>query len=415
MKKVYIFGLGKGKAYVDRCLLRGSVDVIGFVDNYKAESLRAIDGTPIIRQKELLFDFDYIIITLMQYEETRNNLIQQGVDANHIICFFDYECAEKEEYYSVLDSYKWRIELMWKNYRSTIMPTLDNLMYEIYAESETVQSQCPRIVEAEKTVEILWKERKSLARFGDGEFELMCGRRRAIFQDADDELGRRLKEALRSENDSLLIAIANNYGKLDRYTDEAAEAIRSYLSSKVRKEHMELLEPERQYYDAYLSRPYIIYRDKKKAGIRFRNIKRIWEQQEILVVEGEYTRFGVGNDLLDNAARVSRVLVPGNNAFLKYDEIIDEVRKQGRDKLILAILGPTATVLAYDLSKEGYWIIDIGQLDVEYEWYLRGVEERCDIPYKCVSEVLQYDEIVTDDEENYIRKYKREIIARIFE
>lgn len=414
MKKIYIFGLGRGKTFVDHCLLKENIVLLGFVDNYKAEFLREIDGKPIIRQNELLHEFDYIIITLMQYEETKKHLLQRGVDANRIICFFDFECVEKEEYYSVLDPYKWRFELMWKHYRSVVIPTLDNLMYEIYAESEIVKSRCPRIVDAEKTVEILWKERKCLARFGDGEFELMCGRRRAIFQDADDKLGRRLKEALRSENDNLLVAIADNYGRLDKYTDEAAEAIRSYMSKRIRKEHMNLLDAGRQYYDAYLSRPYMIYRDKKSAGTRFRNIRKIWEHQEILVVEGQYTRFGVGNDLLDNAAQVSRVLVPGKNAFLKYDEIIDEVRKQGQNKLILAILGPTATVLAYDLSKEGYWIIDIGQLDVEYEWYLRGVEERCDIPYKCVSEVLQYDEIVTDNGENYIRKYQREIIAHIF-
>ena len=413
MKKIYIFGLGKGKPFVDRCLLREDVEVLAVIDNYKAASLRQIDGIPIITQKELSRDFDYVIVTLMQYESTRAQLIRQGVDADKIICFFDYECAEREDCWSVLDSYKWRVELMWKHYRSVAMPTLDNLIYEIYGESEVVQRQCPKIVDVDKTAEILLKDRKSLARFGDGEFELMCGRRRALFQDIDDKLSERLREALSSENDNLLVAIADNYGKLDKYTDDGAEAIRSYMSSKVRKEHMELLDLKRQYYDAYLSRPYIIYRDKQSAGKRFENVRKIWEAQEVLVVEGEYTRFGVGNDLLDNASQVSRILVPSKNAFSLYDEIITTVRRQGKNKLILAILGPTASVLAYDLAKEGYWIIDIGQFDVEYEWYLRNADKRCDIPYKCVSEVLQYNEILTDDKEDYIQKYKSEIIAKI--
>lgn len=39
--------------------------------------------------------------------------------------------------------------------------------------------------------------------------------------------------------------------------------------------------------------------------------------------------------------------------------------------LVLAALGPTATVLAYDLCNKGYQAIDIGHLDVEYEWFLR--------------------------------------------
>lgn len=413
MKKIYIFGLGKGEPFVDRCLLKESVNVLGFVDNYKADFLAEIDGRPIIRQKELPHNFDYIVVTLMKYEEIREKLIGQGVEPQKIICFFDGECAEKEEYYSVLDSFKWRIELLWRHYRNIAMPTLENLTYEVYAETEIVQRECPKIIDVDKTVEILSTKRKCLARFGDGEFEIMCGRIRAPFQDTEEKLGERLREALNSSEDSLLIAIADNYGSLDKYTDEGAEAIRSYMSRKVRKEHMKLLKCGRKYYDAYLSRPYIIYRDKTKAGKRFENIRNIWNGQNVLIVEGEHTRFGVGNNFLDNATSVLRILAPDKNAFSRYDEIIEEVRRQGRNKLILVILGPTATILAYDLAREGYWIIDIGQLDVEYEWYLRGVDERCSIPYKCVSEVMQYDDIITDNNESYIQKYKREIIAEI--
>ena len=81
---------------------------------------------------------------------------------------------------------------------------------------------------------------------------------------------------------------------------------------------------------------------------------------------------GVGNDLLSNALSVERVIAPSENAFLVYDVILSAVRKYGKGKLILAALGPTATVLAYDLAREGYWILDIGHLDLEYEWFLKN-------------------------------------------
>lgn len=413
MRKIYIFGMGQGKAFVERCLLQDQIECIGYVNNFPKESEKMRDDILIIRQDELIDDFDYIIITLMQYEDTKQALIRQGVEAEKIICFFDFEDAGNEMYWRVLDSHKWRTELMWRHYIDTVKPALENLDYEIYAETAAIRDQCPKIINIEKTVETLLQDRKCMARFGDGEFELMCGRERANFQTVDYRLAERLKEALRSRNDNLMIAIADNYARLDKYSDEGAEAIRSYLSRKVRRQHMELLELDRDYYDAYVSRPYIIYRDKKEAGKRFENIRKIWDGQDVLIVEGEYTRFGVGNDLLDNAAKVSRILVPAKNAFSRYDEIIEEVHRQGCNKLILVTLGPTATVLAYDLSKEGYWIIDIGQLDVEYEWYLRGVEQRCDIPYKTVSEVMQYGEILTDTKENYIQRYQSEIIAQI--
>lgn len=413
MKKIYIFGMGKGKQYVDRCLLKDQAACIGFVDNYRADTEKMAEDIPIIRQEELKGEFDYIIVTLMQYEKTRQELIRQDIAQEKILCFFDFLDANNEEYWGILDSYKWRTELMWWHYTGITMPALDNLDYEIYGDVKEVREQCPKIIDVDKTAEILLKERKSLARLGDGEFDLIYGHTRPRFQVVDNELAKRLKEVLCSPNEHILIAIANDYGRLDQYTDKAAEDIRSYMSKTVRKQHMELLDMNREYYDAFISRPYIIYRDKSKAGKRFEDIRKIWDGQDVLIVEGEYTRFGVGNDLLNNAASISRILVPSRNAFSKYDEIIEEARKQGRDKLVLAILGPTATVLAYDLSKEGYWIIDIGQLDVEYEWYLRSVEERCDIPYKTVSEVMQYGEIVTDYKEDYIQKYIGEVVARI--
>lgn len=187
----------------------------------------------------------------------------------------------------------------------------------------------------------------------------------------------------------------------------------NYMRKEVREYHMSMLDKNRQYYDAYLSRPYIMYRDKTGAKRRFDNIKKIWDNQDVLIVEGEYTRFGVGNDLLENASNISRILAPGKNAFSKYEEIFAAVKEFGQNRLILITLGPTATIMAHDLAKEGFWAIDIGQFDVEYEWYLRNMTERCDIPYKCVSEVKQTHDIITDDNESFIKKYKSEIIRRI--
>ena len=50
-------------------------------------------------------------------------------------------------------------------------------------------------------------------------------------------------------------------------------------------------------------------------------------------------------------------------------------------------MGPTATVLAYDLSRAGYQAIDIGHLDLEYEWFLRGEGVRVEVPGKYNNEL----------------------------
>ena len=409
--KVYIFGTGQGERYVRRCL-REDVVICGYIDNYKADK-GLFDGKSVVRQTDVLGEYDYIIISLMDYEGIRDSLLSDGIEMESIISFFDFADASNERYWTILDAFRWRTELIWKHYREIMIPSVDNINYELYADSDDIKRGCPHILDAKSTAHILKNERKSLARFGDGEFEILCGRSRPIFQDVNDGLSKRLKEALNSRETSLLVAIADNYSSLEKYADDAARDIRMYMTKEVRESHMKVLDLNRQYYDTYISRPYIIYRDKEHAKERFDWVKEIWDGQDVLIVEGEYTRFGVGNDLLENAQSVKRILAPSKNAFNKYDEIKHAAREYGKDKLILSILGPTATVLSYDLAKEGYWIIDIGQLDVEYGWFLKKVEKRCGLKYKNVSEVKPCDQLDRDVNDENMQKYFSEIIKNI--
>lgn len=93
--------------------------------------------------------------------------------------------------------------------------------------------------------------------------------------------------------------------------------------------------------------------------------------KNILLVEGKYSRNGVGNDMFDKAASVKRILVPNKNAFAKYDDIKNEVLKNvNLDTLVLLAMGPSAKPLVCDLVEQGYWVLDIGHIDSEYEWFL---------------------------------------------
>ena len=65
------------------------------------------------------------------------------------------------------------------------------------------------------------------------------------------------------------------------------------------------------------------------------------------------------------------------NLTLKFD----------KSTLILIALGPTASVLAYDLTKNKYQAVDIGHTDIEYEHFLRKANTSIIIPFKYYSEV----------------------------
>ena len=107
----------------------------------------------------------------------------------------------------------------------------------------------------------------------------------------------------------------------------------------------------------------------------------------MVIIEGEKSRLGVGNDLFDNMKSIERIICPTMNAFNKYKEIINTIKKKvKKNKLILIALGPTATILAYDLYKLGYRAIDIGHIDIEYEWFLRKAKTKIPIKNKYVNE-----------------------------
>ena len=110
---------------------------------------------------------------------------------------------------------------------------------------------------------------------------------------------------------------------------------------------------------------------------------------------------GIGNDLLDKAKSIKRILCPAENAFDKYEEILNNCLKFQKDCLILIALGPTATVLAYDLGNKGYHALDIGHIDIEYEWYLKRAQRKIKIENKYVNEAGGYSGSLQIDDINY--------------
>lgn len=218
-------------------------------------------------------------------------------------------------------------------------------------------------------------------------------------------------QVLDSNDEKINIAIADLYGSLSRYTEDAALGMRRYMDLETRKAHMQLLSFSRVYFDAYVTRPYLIYQDKKACEDIFRLWKEIFKGRHLLIVEGINSRFGVNNDLLSNALSIRRILCPARNAFRVYESIKETVLNNVRkDDVVLITLGPTATVLAYDIAREGYQAIDIGQIDNEYDWYLRNAERQIPIRGKCVAEAAN-GRIPKDDID--LSQYRKECVATV--
>ncbi len=245
----------------------------------------------------------------------------------------------------------------------------------------------PQVFSIDETLDTLLRNKLSISRFGDGEFLYIIDHVNLPFQQQDARLRSKLIEVLQSNDASILIGFPIGYHSIENLTPESTETWKSqivWIYPRLRK----YLRSGKIYYNSSMTRPYADYQDKSKSKNYFEKLKLLWSGRNVLLVEGEKSRLGVDNDLFSTAQSIERILAPQHNAFAKYDDIVSFVQTQDREKLVLLALGPTATVMAFDLYHLGFQAIDIGNVDIEYEWYLRNARSKIKIIGKYTSEAI---------------------------
>ena len=226
-----------------------------------------------------------------------------------------------------------------------------------------------RIASPLKTINEIQKG-KSISRFGDGEFYLIFGQKEC-YQPYSDALRKCLADVLSDSqhNEHCLICLPYSLNRLFGLTDRSKDFWTDYQISH-RKRIFDITSRRLQYYDAQITRLYINKKDKRVPMRFFARWKQLWAGKNVLIAEGSKTRFGMKNDLLDGASSIRRIVCPAEGAFEKIDLIEAAIRAESGFDLCLLALGPTASILAYTLSQCGIQAIDIGNLDIEYEWSL---------------------------------------------
>lgn len=266
----------------------------------------------------------------------------------------------------------------------------------------------PQIMSIDDTIDYIKINKCSISRFGDGELKIASGQG-IRFQEYSKKLSERLKQIVKSNSNNCLICLTDTFDNISWMMPSAYEYTWRIVEQN-RKNWTELLNLSYNYGNAFISRFYIDRKDKSDSERLFKKIKTLWLNRDIVIVEGEESRIGVNNDLFSCAKSIKRILCPQKNAFSYYDRIFNAVLKIPKENLIIIALGPTATVLAYDLCEIGYQALDIGHIDIEYEWFLMGAVEKVKVEGKYTSEAKDGDLVkrtYTDDE------YENEIIEKI--
>lgn len=231
-----------------------------------------------------------------------------------------------------------------------------------------------RVYSIDETLDELLQSDKSMIRFGDGEITMLKGIDLTL-QQASPEIVEGLAEILKYQHDDLLITIPDVFTGLSDHRKESRQFWKDHLLF-YRKTYEKYCNPNRIYGSTFVSRCYYFARDKRNCGRWFEKIKKLWENKDIVIVEGAKTHNGVGNDLFDGAKSIERIICPPKDAYASLDKIIAACERYDKDRLFLLSVGITAKFAAAALFQKGCRVLDIGNLDVEYEWYVRKSEEK---------------------------------------
>lgn len=255
------------------------------------------------------------------------------------------------------------------------------------------------VLSIDQSLDYLLEKGASVVRFGDGEMDLIAGRG-IPYQEYDPELSARLREMMAMESDErLMVCLSDVFTGLERYSIDAQNFWTAHLQHHL-ADYLEICRST-WYGSTFISRPYIDLEDKTPSAGYFAKLKQLWQDKDLLIVEGLTSRSGVGNDLFDGAKSIKRIICPSRNAYSKLEAIKQAVREHVDNRLILIMLGPTAKVLVYDLFQEGYRALDIGHIDSEYEWFQMGASHKIKLSHKHTAEYNFDQDIEFRDDQAY--------------
>lgn len=265
----------------------------------------------------------------------------------------------------------------------------------------------PKIASIEETIDKIINEKKSICRFGDGELLYLTEKRNLPFQIQDSKLRERFIEILKSNHPSILVGLPIGFQTLENLKDDVRTSWRAIVvwTYPFLRKYLDL---DKIYYNSSITRLYIGFKNNDDSGRLFEKFRSIWNDKNIVLIEGEKSRLGTTNNLFENSKSVVRILAPAHHAFNQYDNLFKEAQKFPKTSLILVSLGPAAKPLVYDLALLGYQAIDVGNLDLEYIWFLMGAKSIVKIEGKYTSEAKGGRDV----KEIYDEKYNSQIIAR---
>ena len=212
----------------------------------------------------------------------------------------------------------------------------------------------PKVVNELDTIDFILNNKVSIARYGDGELKL-CNGKAAKSQEPDPFICQKLREILVEKNDRCIVGIPNIA------TRELPDEKRRFWTQYLQPKYTQFYDFGRKYFSSFITRP-----DSAPSigdAAYWNKVKSLWAGRHVVLIQGVDTNFDKTNTFFDTSVSKTVLRGPARDAYREHSDIIKKVVKTiPTDFLIVLALGPTATVMAWDLSLLGYQALDLGHI-----------------------------------------------------
>lgn len=242
---------------------------------------------------------------------------------------------------------------------------IENILYYI-PDSNVIR---PKILDKKSTINILVNSNLSLARFGDGEINLIMGIS-IPFQKNDKELASKLAKILKNKQENLIVGIPYDYYYC-KYNSNQNQFIKDFELTAyplLRKNFLEYIDLHNTYCDTGFNGITML------EETEYNELKKIWNNRNILIVACKEALKKIKYNIYNNAKQIDYIFVPNKDSFSEYKQTLNKIEQYDKNTLIILMGGPLSKVLASDLSNIGYRALDLGHLMKSYDYYKRGIE-----------------------------------------
>ncbi|HEX2246007.1 MAG TPA: GT-D fold domain-containing glycosyltransferase [Arthrobacter sp.] len=285
------------------------------------------------RQIKLLEEQNKLLKSLVQ---TQKSLVQSEKKRDEVVAKLHWEAQ--------------RTRTIAENIRGAVMAPIRHDIAEVMQAKQ---------LDHLETLAVIRDERKSFARFGDGEFRLMYRREHQLkFQKNSPELMAELKRVLVSPHPDTLLGMPQVFLGLHW----------SIVFAETWHFVGPLVATQERFGNSHVTRPAMFTEYGQEAVEAWRSV---WAGRDAAVITGEGSRFDLIDPLFGSLRSSTEFFSKPTDAFDDLPRLVEQVVASGLDLALLS-LGPAATIAADMLAARGVQALDIGHLSASYLNVLEG-------------------------------------------